>query len=162
MVCDRRVQHPTPCMSAGVSANHRRSLPPYSCIQTKSLRYLQQSISSPSATNESPQVRCVLQRDPRQPSLLLYYEGGCGKWTGGQLCRVIGVLVKVSLCVAKRARAMFPSVQAAIDEFDALDIMQPWQARSQPAPGAARAAAGATGEPGTSACRGRGPRAIEV
>jgi len=65
---------------------------------------------------------------------------------------VIGLLVKASPCVAKRARAMFPSVQAAIDEFDALDmIVQPWQAwRSQPAPGAA-AAAGATGAPGTSA-----------
>jgi hypothetical protein len=47
---------------------------------------------------------------------------------------------------------MFPSVQAAINEFDALDIMQSWQAwRSQPAPGAGRAAAGATGAPGTSA-----------
>ena len=51
------------------------------------------------------------------------YEGGCGKWTGGQLCRVIGFLVKASPCVAKRARAMFPSVQAAIDEFDAFDAL---------------------------------------
>ena len=85
--------------------------PPYSFFQTKSLN-LQRSISSPSATNESPQVRCV--------AFVLSYEGGSGKWAGGQLLRVIGLLVKVSPCVAKRARAMFPGVQAAIDEFDAL------------------------------------------
>ena len=36
------------------------------------------------------------------------------------MLRVVGLLVKVSPCVAKRARAMFPGVQAAIDEFDAL------------------------------------------
>jgi len=91
--------------------------PPYSFFQTKSLN-LQRSISSPSATNESPQVRCVATRS--SAALVLYYEGGSGKWAGGQLLRVVGLLVKVSPCVAKRARAMFPGVQAAIDEFDAL------------------------------------------
>jgi hypothetical protein len=83
-VCDRRVQHPTPCMPAGVFCKSSPFVTPLFVFPNEVVtcnfpRRLQQY-----ATNESPQVRCVLQRDPRQPSF--YYEGGCGKWTGGQLC----------------------------------------------------------------------------